>query len=87
MKTFEDLFNELQHKAVSRPESSGTVEELDRGVHFIGKKLVEEAAEAWMACEHESDEAACEEISQLLYHAQVMMVAKGYSLQDVYRYL
>ena len=87
MKTFEDLFNELQHKAASCHEGSGTVEELDRGVHFIGKKLVEEAAEAWMACEHESDEAACEEISQLLYHAQVMMVAKGYSLQDVYRYL
>ena len=82
MKTFEDLFSELQHKAATRPEGSGTVEELDRG-----KKLVEEAAEAWMACEHESDEAACEEISQLLYHAQVMMVAKGYSLQDVYRYL
>ena len=87
MKTFEDLFDELQHKATTRPEGSGTVEELDRGVHFIGKKLVEEAAEAWMACEHESDEAACEEISQLLYHAQVMMVAKGYSLQDVYRFL
>ena len=87
MKTFEDLFDELQHKATTRPEGSGTVEELDRGVHFIGKKLVEEAAEAWMACEHESDEAACEEISQLLYHAQVMMVAKGYSLQDVYRHL
>ena len=87
MKTFEDLFSELQHKAATRPEGSGTVKELDRGVHFIGKKLVEEAAEAWMACEHESDEAACEEISQLLYHAQVMMVAKGYSLQDVYRYL
>ena len=87
MKTFEDLFSELQHKAATRPEGSGTGEELDRGVHFIGKKLVEEAAEAWMACEHESDEAACEEISQLLYHAQVMMVAKGYSLQDVYRHL
>ena len=87
MKTFEDLFDELQHKATTRPEGSGTVEELDRGVHFIGKKLVEEAAEAWMACEHESDEAACEEISQLLYHAQVMMVAKGYTLADVYRYL
>ena len=87
MKTFEDLFSELQHKASTRPEGAGTVEELDRGVHFIGKKLVEEAAGAWMACEHESDEAACEEISQLLYHAQVMMVAKGYSLQDVYRFL
>lgn len=87
MKTFEDLFAELQEKATTRPAGSGTVEELDRGVHFIGKKLVEEAAEAWMACEHESDEAACEEISQLFYHAQVMMVAKGYSLEDIYKYL
>ena len=87
MTRFEDLFAQLQERAATRPEGSGTVAELDRGVHFIGKKLVEEAAEAWMACEHESDEAACEEISQLLYHAQVMMVAKGYSLQDVYRYL
>lgn len=87
MKTFEDLFSELSTKAAERPAGSGTVEELDKGVHFIGKKLVEEAAEAWMACEHESDEAACEEISQLLYHAQVMMIAKGYSLEDVYKYL
>lgn len=87
MKTFEDLFAELQDKAASRPQGSGTVAELDRGVHFIGKKIVEEAAEAWMACEHESDEAACAELSQLLYHVQVMMIAKGYSLQDVYRYL
>lgn len=87
MKTFEDLFAELQAKAASRPEGSGTVAELDRGVHFIGKKLVEEAAEVWMACEHEPDEAACEEISQLLYHVQVMMLAKGYTLADVYRFL
>ena len=87
MKTFEDLFAELQDKAAARPADSGTVAELDRGVHFIGKKLVEEAAEAWMACEHESDEAACEELSQLLYHAQVMMIAKGYTLADIYKHL
>ena len=87
MKTFEDLFAELQDKAATRPADSGTVAELDRGVHFIGKKLVEEAAESWMACEHESDEAACEEISQLLYHAQVMMIAKGYTLADIYKHL
>ena len=87
MTRFEDLFAQLQERAATRPEGSGTVAELDRGVHFIGKKLVEEAAEAWMACEHESDEAACEEISQLLYHAQVMMIAKGYTLDDVYTYL
>lgn len=61
--------------------------EFDRGVHFIGKKVVEEAAEAWMAAEYESDEQAAEEISQLLYHAQVLMLARGLTLNDVYRYL
>ncbi len=87
MKTFEDLFAELQHKAETRPEGSGTVAELDRGVHFIGKKIVEEAAEVWMAAEYQSKEEAAEEISQLIYHLQVLLVAKGLTLQDVYRHL
>lgn len=87
MKTFDELFAELSHKAETRPEGSGTVAELDGGVHTIGKKIVEEAAEVWMASEYESDEAAAEEISQLLYHVQVMMIAKGLSLADVYRHL
>ena len=72
MKTFDQLFAELTDKAVTRPEGSGTVAELDKGVHFIGKKIVEEAAE---------------EISQLLYHLQVLMVARGISLDDVYAHL
>ncbi|MPV38182.1 phosphoribosyl-ATP diphosphatase [Georgenia subflava] len=87
MKSFEELFAELQHKAATRPEGSGTVAQLDAGIHAIGKKVVEEAAEVWMAAEHESDEAAAEEISQLLYHLQVMMVARGLTLEDVYRHL
>ena len=87
MKTFDELFAELSRKAETRPEGSGTVAELDGGVHTIGKKIVEEAAEVWMASEYESDEAAAEEISQLLYHVQVMMLAKGLTLQDVYRHL
>ena len=87
MKTFEDLFAELTDKAASRPEGSGTVRELDAGVHAIGKKIVEEAAEVWMAAEYESDAEASEEISQLLYHVQVLMIAKGLTLDDVYRYL
>ncbi|GAA1681409.1 phosphoribosyl-ATP diphosphatase [Glycomyces endophyticus] len=87
MKTFEQLYAELSEKAVTRPEGSGTVAALDAGVHAIGKKIVEEAAEVWMAAEYESDEAAAEEISQLLYHLQVMMVARGISVDDVYRYL
>jgi phosphoribosyl-ATP pyrophosphohydrolase len=87
VKTFEQLYAELAEKAVTRPEGSGTVAALDAGVHAIGKKIVEEAAEVWMAAEYESDEAAAEEISQLLYHLQVMMVARGISVEDVYRYL
>lgn len=87
VKTFESLFAELAQKAVDRPEGSGTVAELDGGVHTIGKKVVEEAAEVWMAAEHESDARTAEEISQLLYHVQVMMVARGISLDDVYAHL
>ena len=87
MKTFDDLFAELTDKAASRPEGSRTVAELDAGVHEIGKKLVEEAAESWMAAEHEGAERAAEELSQLLYHAQVMMIAAGITLDDVYAHL
>lgn len=87
MKTFDSLFAELTDKAATRPAGSGTVAELDAGVHAIGKKVVEEAAEAWMAAEHEGPEHAAEEISQLLYHAQVLMIACGLTLEDVYRHL
>ncbi len=87
MKTFEDLFAELSEKARTRPQDSGTVAELDAGVHAIGKKVVEEAAEVWLAAEYESDDDVALEISQLLYHLQVMMIARGLSLQDVYRHL
>lgn len=87
MKTFEGLFAELSEKAQLRPAGSGTVAELDAGVHHIGKKLVEEAAESWMAAEHEGADRAAEEISQLLYHAQVLMIATGLSLEDIYRHL
>jgi len=87
VKTFDDLFAELSDKALTRPEGSGTVRELDAGVHAIGKKIVEEAAEVWMAAEYQSDDETAEEISQLLYHLQVLMLAKGLSPADVYRHL
>jgi phosphoribosyl-ATP pyrophosphohydrolase len=87
VKTFDGLFAELSEKAVSRPEGSGTVAELDAGVHAIGKKIVEEAAEVWMAAEFQSDDETAAEISQLIYHLQVLMVAKGLTLVDVYRHL
>ena len=84
MKTFDDLFSELAEKARTRPDGSKTVAELDAGIHAIGKKIVEEAAEVWMAAEYQSDRETAEEISQLIYHLQVLMLAKGLTPADVY---
>ena len=87
MKTFEELFAELSDKAQSRPEGSGTVAALDSGVHTLGKKIIEEAGEVWLAAEHESDESLGEEISQLVYWLQVMMIKRGLRPEDIYKYL
>ena len=86
-KTFEELFAELVTKSQARPARSGTVEELDHGVHAIGKKIVEEASEVWMAAEYEGNERLAEEISQEIYHLQGVMIKQGLSLDDVYKYL
>ena len=87
MKTFDGLFEELKAKAAAADPESGTVRELNRGKHFIGKKVVEEAGEVWMAAEYEGRDKTAEEISLLLYHLQVMMIANDLELEDVYRYL
>ncbi len=87
MKTFESLFQELASKAQTRPEGSLTVDELDKGTHFIGKKIVEEASEVWIAAEYEGADRTAEEMSQLLYHVQVMMIKHGLTLEDVYKHL
>jgi phosphoribosyl-ATP pyrophosphohydrolase len=87
MKTFDELFAELADRQRSRPAGSATVAALDAGIHAQGKKVVEEAAEVWMAAEHESAERTAEEISQLLYRIQVLMLGKGIGLESVYRHL
>lgn len=87
MKSFEDLFVELQQKAAAGDPASGTVAALARGKHHIGKKVLEEAGEVWMAAQYEGRERTAEEISQLLYHLQVMMLACDLELEDVYRFL
>jgi phosphoribosyl-ATP pyrophosphohydrolase len=87
VKTFDSLFAELLDRAQARPAGSGTVEALDAGVHAQGKKLLEEAGEVWLAAEHEGDDALALEISQLIYRAQVIMVGRGITLDQVYRHL
>lgn len=83
-KSFDELWLELNEIAAKRPDDSSTIAALDAGVHTIGKKILEEAGEVWMAAEHESNEALALEISQLLYHLQVLMISRGLSLDDIY---
>lgn len=87
MKSFDSLWAELEAKLLERPEGSSTVAAVDAGVHAIGKKILEEAGEVWLAAEHESDQALAEEISQLIYHLQTLMLARGLKPEDIYRYL
>jgi len=83
MKSFDELWTQLQ----TREAGSGTARELEAGIHTIGKKILEEAGEVWIAAEHENDQALALEISQLLYHLQVLMLARGISPTDIYRHL
>ena len=87
MKSFESLWSELNEKALARPQGSATISALDAGIHAMGKKIIEEAGEVWLAAEHESNEALALEISQLIYRLQVLMIARGVSLEDVYKEL
>ena len=87
MKSFDELWIELARKSIDRPVGSATVAALDSGVHAIGKKIIEEAGEVWLAAEHESDEALAEEISQLIYHLQTLMLSRGLTPQDIYKFL
>jgi phosphoribosyl-ATP pyrophosphohydrolase len=87
MKSFDELWLELSQRLIDRPEGSGTVAAVDSGVHSIGKKIIEEAGEVWIAAECQSNEELAEEISQLIYHLQTMMLARGISPADVYKYL
>jgi phosphoribosyl-ATP pyrophosphohydrolase len=87
MKTFDELWLELSQKVAQGAEGSGTVAAVEAGVHAIGKKILEEAGEVWLAAEHESDDALAEEISQLLYHLQTLMLARGLAINDIYKHL
>lgn len=84
-------FEEMCALAVSRKREmaagAGTTELFRGGPHAIGKKLVEEAAESWMAARYETGEDLALELSQVLYYVACMMAEKDVTLEDVYRRL
>ena len=87
MKNFDELWRELNEISVSKPDGSRTIKQLEAGIHAIGKKIIEEAGEVWIAAEYQSDSELAIEISQLLYHLQVLMIARGIQIDEVYENL
>ena len=83
MTSFNDLFHVLLERANTSTSESRTAELLAQGTHAIGKKIVEEAAEVWMAAEHESKQATATEVAQLIYHLQVLMIDQKISLEEL----
>jgi phosphoribosyl-ATP pyrophosphohydrolase len=87
VKSFEELWQELGSKLDAADSNSGTVSLINSGVHAIGKKIMEEAGEVWIAAEYQSDQELALEISQLIYYLQVLAKARGISLEDIYKEL
>jgi len=87
VKTFEELWAELGEKIASSNVESGTNKLINKGVHEIGKKIIEEAGEVWIAAEYQSNQELTLEISQLIYYLQVLAKARGITLEDIYKEL
>mgnify|MGYP006284826509 FL=1 len=87
MKTFEELWNEIEHKLISKDPDSGSVKLIEAGVHEIGKKIMEEAGEVWLAAEYQGDSELALEISQLIYYLQLLAQARKLQLEDIYKEL
>lgn len=87
MKSFEALWEELSSKSSSRDENSTTLKALSSGTHFIAKKIVEEASEVMLAAESQGKSELADEISQLIYWIQVLMLDQKLSLDEIYERL
>lgn len=70
-------------RARQRPAGSDTVHWLDQGPDGLGRKLLEEAAESWMAAKHEDQDSVRLELSQVLYFTVCLMVSRGVTLDEV----
>ena len=85
MKTFDELWLELDRKIAAQDVASNSVALINAGVHEIGKKILEEAGEVWLAAEYQGQRELALELSQLLYYIQVLAKARNISVEDIYR--
>ena len=82
-----EVWATLKERQREMPEGSYTTYLLRQGVDKIGKKVGEEAAEVIIAAKNGEPGPLASETADLIYHALVMLLARGVPPAEVYRVL
>lgn len=77
----------LQKRKDDSPEESYTARLLSRGINKVAQKVGEEAVELVIEAKDNNDGLFLNEAADLMYHYIVLLIAKGYGLEDVCRVL
>ena len=77
------LYALIESRERERPEGSYTTYLFDKGVDKILKKVGEESAETIIAAKNEDAPALVSEVSDLIYHLLVLLVARGVRLEEI----
>lgn len=79
----DQVYAVIKEREELRPEDSYTTYLFNEGLDKILKKVGEESAETIVAAKNDSTSAFVSEVSDLLYHLLVLLVARGVSLEQV----
>ena len=77
------LYQLIESRERERPSGSYTTYLFNEGIDKILKKVGEESAETIIAAKNEERERLTSEVSDLLYHLVVLLVARGVSLEQI----
>lgn len=87
LTVFEDVYAVIMDRKENPKEGSYTNYLFDKGIDKILKKVGEEATELVIAAKNPDPEEIKYELSDLLYHAMVLMAERGVTWEDVTREL
>lgn len=77
----------LQKRKDDSPEISYTARLIQRGINKVAQKVGEEAVELVIEAKDDNEDLFLNEAADLMYHYIVLLIAKGYGLEDVIKVL
>ena len=85
--SLQGLYDMLVSRNETRPEGSYTTYLFEKGIDKILKKVGEECTEVIIAGKADDKKETIYELADLAYHAMVLMVQMGISVEDIHREL